>query len=187
MRVILLLGLALAAATAFTLTRNGDSGFDFDYSHFGEDSPIDLKLSGSYDKDDETKREITAFVNIFGQMFPVFEKVMSPQEELTYSWNWCSAAGSFMRTCLYFDAHLVVGWKVNQIGIDDTLYNITYSPFVNGTSSGGTSLSASFFKLGVAGVDNFFRFEVPISLEFDGFNRLCYSAYSEYFPYTVNV
>lgn len=176
----ILLTLIISEACAFTITKKGD-GFEFDYSHFGNGSPIDFILKGSYDVNDDTKREVTAFLNLAGQMFPIIDSIMSPSESLDYSYQFCSGPVNF-QICLNLEAHLVIGWTVNQLGVDDEFYNITYVPFLNGHASASSSFTTGFVKFTTSAWTKFLQFEVPISTEFEGFNRFCYSAFSQSWP-----
>ena len=150
------LALILSEAAAFSITRKND-GFEFDYSHFGNDSPIDLVLKGQYDVNDETKNEITAFLNLAGTMFPLFDTITKPQEKIEYNNYWCSGTGNF-RICFGFNAHLIVGWTVNQVAVDDEYYNITYTPFVDGHASGSQSLESGYWKLSAQGWTKYLQF-----------------------------
>ena len=124
------------------------------------------------------------FINIMGTLFPVFENVMTPHEKIEYSHQWCSYNNA---ACWNFNFHFIVGWTVNQIGVDDQYYNVTYTPFVNGNAGASGSLDTGFWKFESSASSHFFQFNVPISWEFEGFERVCYSAFSEWFPYQVLV
>lgn len=176
--ILCVIALTMSGAAAFSLTRNGDS-FDFDYDHSVGSLPVGLRLAGTFDKDDASKREINAFINLFGTMFPIVEDVMSPTEHLEFKRNQCFTTLGF---CYNLEIHFYIGWTVDQIGVDDEFYNVTYTPFAHGVANAGTSLETGFFKLSMNGATDFFRFDVPMSFEFEDFSRVCYSSFSRYYP-----
>ena len=182
---LFLFALAITACLAFTITRNGDR-MDFSYSHFGNDSPVDLMLKGHYDTGVDGEKQISAFLNLFGAMFPIVEDVLDAHEDLEYKYNWCSGPGA-IEFCWNFEFHFIVGWTVNQVGVDDEYYNITWMPFVNGTASAASSLSTGFVEFFADGESHYFELDIPITFEFEGFRRLCYGAYSLTWPYAVHV
>ena len=182
---LFLLALTLLAVQCFQVTRTGDR-MEFTYSHFGNDSPVDLVLQGHFNPDHEGEKQISAFLNLFGSMFPVVEDVLDAYEDLEYVYHWCSGPGAF-ETCFSFEFHFIVGWTVNQFGVDDEFYNITWMPFVNGTASSSASLNTGFVEFYADGQSHYFELDIPITFEFEGFREVCYSAYSLTWPYSVHV
>ena len=89
--------------------------------------------------------------------------------------------------CLNFQVSLIIGWTVDQIGVDDTSFNMTHVPYATGTLSVAPSVTSGILQLSGALSSDFIEASMALSAEYIGLGKFCITSQGSYTPYTLSV
>lgn len=130
--VLLALMIAVCLCRLSTKEQNGQINFDLDVH---SESPVGVVLKGLIDPRQETNNQIGAFLKLANTYIPILESLASADNSLNYERNWnINFLG--MNFDIYWYFQLIVGWKVTPGEYSSSFYQITYTPFVHGSTLG---------------------------------------------------
>jgi hypothetical protein len=173
MKSIICFALVLALVYCSPLSTYKDGNlikFDLDVY---QDAPVGLLMSGQIDPRDEKMNKIQTFLKLADQYIPILESLAEKNNELKWERTWIiNFAGFNLELFAYFE--LIVGWRVNPGGYTADRFDVTYTPFVWGTtyaSINGTSwLAAGTTEVAVQYVNAY----APIALRLYNEGRVCF-------------
>ena len=135
---IVLFALLVAACLAGglnTMEQNGQIKFSMDVH---ENSPVGLFLDGIIDPRQESNNKIQTFVKLANQYIPILESLANVDNGLEWHRTWhITILGVDVYVNYYFQ--LYVGWRVQPGTYSESSYEVTYTPFVWGTTWGNAT------------------------------------------------
>ena len=126
---------------------------------------------------DDSKNEISAFINVLGTLFPVVKQITNPEYKYSQTFEY-----DYGFAYLYFTYEIYIGWRVDQVAVDYGYYNVTYVPYSRAEVYAGANSTQFIVQGDINSYSTLFKSEVPISAqyEFDEFN-FCYLANLYYY------
>ncbi len=182
MKVVLFIALFAAAMAANMYQEDGNIKFDVDLH---ESSPIGFAFKGQINPMDDTKNQVGAFLKLANEYIPILQELSEQQGTLQFERRWyVNFAGADLTIYFHFD--LVVGWTVQPGDLADNFYEVTYTPFVWGSTFGrvnGTTWPAvGFARLGV----EYIHFEMPTAITIYRDGRFCFDSFYTVEPVHVS-
>ena len=71
--------------------------------------------------------------------------------------------------------------------MDDSGFDVTYTPYVNGQLTISPTLTSGLFQLSSTTTAAFFQIQVPIEVDYNNTQGICFQASSTYTPMTVSI
>ncbi|CAI2377709.1 unnamed protein product [Moneuplotes crassus] len=179
MKILILLIALIAFGMAHHIhEEDGNIKFNVDLH---EESPIGFAVKGQINPVDDTQNKIGAFVKLANEYIPILENLSKNKAVLEYQRRWQINFIPGIDITVYWFFDLIVGWIVEPGDVAENFYEVTYTPFVWGSTYGRTNgttwPAAGYFRIGVEYVD--FRMPTSFTLYRDG--RVCFDSF-----YTVN-
>ena len=169
--IIVALVLALVYSSPLNTYKEGNLiKFDLDVY---QDAPVSLLMTGQINPRDEKMNKIQTFLKLANQYIPILESLAEKNNELKWERTWnINVAGFNVQVFGYFQ--LIVGWRVNPGGYTADRFDVTYTPFVWGStfaSVNGTSwLAVGSTEAGLQYVNAY----APIALRLYKEGRVCF-------------
>lgn len=173
MRVLVLLACLVALSIAANYnTYVEDKKIKFNYD-VHKDLPLSLYVEGELDPRNENMNRIQAFLKLANKYIPILESLAGKQNDLKWERRWSiQFAGVNLDVYAYFQ--LMVGWKVNPGNYTMGRFDVTYYPFVYGTTfgrvNGTTWLAVGSTEVGLLYVLAY----TPISLQLYNSAKVCF-------------
>lgn len=170
-RVILLLACIFAVAYPMNAYAE-DKVIKFDYE-VHESSPIGVLVNGVLDPKNAQNNKISTFLKLAGQYIPILESLGGVNQDLTWSRTYTiDVAGINLTLYAYFQ--LIVGWEVNPGGYTDNRFDVVYTPFIWGYTSGRVN-GTTFLAYGTVEAHSQYIYAyAPISLQLFSTGKVCF-------------
>lgn len=173
MRSIILFALIVAVCLASPMKTYEEEGmlkFDLDVH---QDSPIGLMMKGQLNPQNESQNKIAAFLKLANHYIPILESLANQNGELTWTRTWrINFLGFNFDIIAYFQ--LIVGWRVFPGGYTTDRFDVTYTPFAWGFTSGSIN-GTSWPAVGSSSIElQYLHAEAPISVRLYRQGRFCF-------------
>lgn len=177
--LILLIALIVFGTARHVHEEDGTIKFNVDLI---EESPISFAVKGQVNPLDDTQNKIGAFLKLADEYIPILENLSKDQAVLEYQQRWRIDFIPGIDITIYWFFDLIVGWIVEPGDTLENFYEVTYTPFVWGSTyarTNGTTWPASgYFRIGVEYID--FRMPTSFTLYRDG--RVCFDTFYTVMP-----
>ena len=175
MKTILILSvvLALALAAPFTAKQHED-GINFNLDT-NEDSPFSFNMKGMINPRNEELNKIQTFLRIAGEYIPLLESLGSEDNSLEYTRQWTiDVIGINLNIEFYFQ--LIIGWRVTPGGATAGRFDVVYTPFAWGRTSGSVGGTTWPAEGHTEAVFQYLHVYAPVALSLYSTGRVCFGA-----------
>ena len=132
MKLVLLALLVALCVSSSIVGKNNLIEFEVDSN---EDSPVSIVMKGSINPRYAEQNNVQAFLKLANTYIPVLQGLANADKNLKYERYWnINVAGINLNVYWYFQ--LIVGWRAQPGSSSSNFYEVTYTPFVFGETSG---------------------------------------------------